>query len=93
MNLKKLLLICMGLNYLSACLHIDQKIHNLPIRSSKSKILKTLGQPFKVQRKEGKDHWIYKFVIDGKHYTKALIIKEGMLYKKDRLKPYSLKSF
>ena len=29
MNLKKLWLICMSLNYLSACLPIDQKIHDL----------------------------------------------------------------
>ena len=93
MNLKKLLLICVSLNYLSACMHISQRIHNLPTRSSKSKILKTLGQPFKIQRKDGKDYWIYKFIIDGRHYTQSVIIKDGMLYRKDRLKPYSLKSF
>ena len=93
MKLKKLFLIALCLGVLSACVHISDTIHDMPIRSSKSKILKTLGQPFKIQRKGGRDYWIYKFVIDGRHYTQALIIKDGMLYRKGKLKPYSLKSF
>ena len=93
MNFKKNILFSALFIYLSSCAHISQKIHSLPIRSNKSAILKTLGQPFKIQRQDGLDRWVYKFVIDGRHYTRALIIKEGMLYKKEKLKPYSLKSF
>ena len=93
MNLRKILLLFSFLSHLNACVHISQKIHGLPIRASKSKIFKILGHPFNIQRKDGVDYWIYKFVIDGRHYTQSLIIKEGMLYKKEQLKPYSLKSF
>ncbi|MDE0091870.1 MAG: hypothetical protein OXN83_01125, partial [Oligoflexia bacterium] len=63
---------------LQSCAHIDQKIHKLPIRSSKSKILKTLGYPYKINRKSGKDYWTYKFIIEGRHYTRDLIIKDGI---------------
>lgn len=91
--MKNFFLLIIFLSQLSSCFHIGQKIHSLPIRSSKSQILKTLGQPFKIQRKDGVDYWIYKFVIDGRHYTQALIIKEGMLYQRGKVKPFSLKSF
>ena len=79
--------------FLSSCFHISDKIHRLPIRSSKIQILKKLGQPVKIQRRAGYDHWTYKFTIDGRHYTRTLIIKKGMLYRKGKLNPYSLKSF
>ncbi|MCZ0933372.1 MAG: hypothetical protein OXJ52_09515 [Oligoflexia bacterium] len=78
---------------LQACAHINQKIHSLPVRSSKSKILKRLGYPHKINRKFGKDYWTYKFIIDGRHYTRDLIIKDGILYRKSKLKPFSLKNF
>ena len=78
---------------LQACSHINQKIHNLPIRSSKSKILKKLGEPYTINRKLGKDYWTYKFIIDGRHYTRDIIIKDGILYRKSKLKPFSLKNF
>ena len=78
---------------LQACTHINQKIHNLPIRASKSKILKTLGYPYKINRKHGKDYWTYKFVIDGRHYTRDIIIKDSLLYRKSKLQPFSLKNF
>ena len=93
MSLQKVFLIFFCLSGLSACIHVSEKIHEMPIRSSKSSILKTLGQPFKIQRKDGRDYWVYKFIIDGRHYTQALILKDGMLYRKGNLKPYSLKSF
>ena len=80
-------------NSLQACVHINQKIHSLPIRSSKSKVLKTLGYPYKINRKFGKDYWTYKFIIDGKHWTRDIIIKDGILYRKSKLKPFSLKNF
>lgn len=79
--------------FLGACAHLDQRIHNLPLKSSRSKVLKTLGRPHVVQRKEGYDYWTYKFEIEGRHYTRTIVIRDGMLYKKERLKPYSLKSF
>lgn len=78
---------------LQACSHLNRKIHKLPIRSSKAKILKTLGQPYKINRKFGKDYWTYKFIIDGRHYTRDLVIKDGILYRKTILKPFSLKNF
>ena len=93
MYLKKLFFVYISLSFLSACAHISQRIHKLPVKASKPKVLKTLGQPVKIQRQDGKDYWTYKFVIEGRHYTQVLIFKEGMLYKKERLKPYSLKSF
>lgn len=90
--IKKLLIGILALN-LCACLHISEKIENLPLRADKSQVLKTLGRPYKIKRKDGKDHWIYKFVIEGKHYTQTIILKEGMLYEKRGLKPFSLKFF
>ena len=78
---------------LQACSHLNQEILDLPIRSSKAKILKTLGQPYKINRKLGKDYWTYRFIIEGKHYTRDLIIKDGILYRKTKLKPFSLKNF
>ncbi len=78
--------------FLSAC-HTHSVIRDLPHRATKSKILKVLGQPFKIKRKDGNDHWIYKMVIDGRHYTRTLVIKQGRLYKKGPLKPFSLKKF
>ena len=89
----KKILICATALYLSACLHISEKIEGLPLRADKSQILKTLGRPYKIKRKDGKDYWIYKFVIEGKHYTQTIILKEGMLYDKKGLKPFSLKFF
>ena len=78
---------------LGACAHTNEKISDLPIRASKERILKTLGQPMDIKRVKGADHWIYKIVIDGRHYTRALIIKDSMLRGKGRLEPYSLKRF
>lgn len=78
---------------LSSCTHISQKIHQLPVRVSKSFVLKKLGKPFKVQRKNGQDRWIYKYIIEGRHYTQVVIFKDGKYYKKERMKPYSLRAF
>lgn len=93
MKLKNILFLIGVLILLSSCIHINQRIHNLAIRSSKSKVLKTLGRPFKIQRKGGRTYWTYKFVIEGRHYTRNVILEDGMLYKKEPLKPYSLKKF
>ena len=90
---KKLGAIFILFTSLQACVHINQKIHDLPIRSSKSKVLKTLGYPYKISRKDGKDYWTYKFIIEGKHYTRDVIIKDGILYRKSKLKPFSLRNF
>ena len=93
MNQKKLffLFFCaLSLNY---CAHINDRINDLPVRSSKSKIIKTLGRPLKIKRKDGNDYWVYKFVIEGRHYTRTIIIKDNMLFRKTSLKPFSLKSF
>ena len=76
-----------------SCVHINTKIEKLPIRATKSKILKTLGDPYKIDRKLGRDYWTYKFIIEGKHYTRDIIIKDGILYRKSKLKPFSLKNF
>ena len=91
--LQKIVFISILLINLQACVHINQKIQKLPIRSSKSKILKTLGDPYKISRKYGKDYWTYKFIIEGRHYTRDLIIKDGILYRKSKLKPFFLKNF
>ena len=73
------------LNGLSACIHTNQKIHNLKIKSSKAKILKILSKPMKIRRKEGKDYWFYKFDIDDQAYTRVLVFKKGKLYSKGKL--------
>ena len=92
-SLNKKLFLCFYLICLSGCLHINDKIEYLPIKSTKIKIIKKLGQPMKIQRIDGMDYWTYKVVIEERHYTRTIIIKEGVLYKKGRLKPYPLKSF
>ncbi|MCY4321382.1 MAG: hypothetical protein OXC37_03125 [Bdellovibrionaceae bacterium] len=79
--------------FLQACIHINEKIQNLPIRSSKSKILKTLGEPYGISRKSDKDYWTYRFIIEGKHYQRDVIIKDGLLYGKTKIRPFFLKEF
>ena len=91
MRLVKILLTAVAALCLSACLHISEKIEELPLRAEKSQILKRLGKPFKIKRKGGKDYWIYRFVIEGRHYTQAIVLKDGQLNEKKGLKPYSLK--
>ena len=91
--LQKITVTFILLLFLQACSHLDQEIIDLPIRSSKAKILKTLGQPYKINRKLGKDYWSYRVIIEGRHYTRVLIIKDGILYRKTKLKPFSLKNF
>lgn len=89
----KILWVFICLCSLSSCLHISKRIKNLPYQAKKTHILQKLGKPFKIQRKEGKDYWIYKFVIEGKHYTQPVIIDNGLLYKVGKLKPYPLRDF
>ena len=91
--LQKIAITFILLLFLQACSHFNQEIIDLPIRSSKAKILKTLGQPYKINRKFGKDYWTYRVIIEGRHYTRDLIIKDGILYRKTKLKPFSLKNF
>ena len=78
---------------LTACSHMNERIDNLPFRATKIQINKKLGQPFKIKRLNGMDHWIYKFVIEGRHYTRAVVIKDGILYGTGKIKPHSLKPF
>ena len=71
---------------------MNEKIDNLPYRATKIQINKLLGKPFKIRRIDGMDHWVYKFVIDGRHYTRTVIIRGGILYKTEGLKAHNLKS-
>ena len=78
---------------LSSCATLSDQIDDLSPRDRKSKVLKILGPPFKIDREDGEDHWIYKFVEDGRHYTKAVVFKDNMLLRTERRKPYPLKRF
>ena len=73
--------------------HTNTKIENLPIRATKSVILKRLGKPYKITWKDGKAYWTYKLVIEGRHYTRDLILKDGVLYKSSGFKPFPLIDF
>ena len=77
----------------SACFHTNQKIDRLPIRATKSDILKRLGKPYEIKWRDGKAYWTYKFTVEGRHYTRDIIIKEGALYKKSGFKPFPMTDF
>ncbi len=93
MSLKKVFLLFFCLVFITSCLHVTHKIQDLPPKATKTYILKILGKPFKIQRKEGRDYWVYKFIIDGRHYTQTVIISDGTLYKKGKIKPYPIRPF
>ena len=78
--------------YLTGCTHINEKIDNLPYRATKIKINKMLGKPYQIRRIDGMDYWVYKFTIEGKHYTRTIVMRKGILYKTGKLKPHTLKS-
>lgn len=85
--LKSILLIVVSL-FAVSCTHLNKKINRLPYHSSKSNTLDKLGRPFKIERKQGLDYWIYKFKINNREYTKAIIFKDGFSLKKSKRSPY-----
>ena len=91
-SLTSLLLLCLLLIFGGAC-HTNSKIERLPVRASKSLILKNLGEPYKIKWKDGKAYWTYKFIIEGRHYTRDLILKDGVLYKTSGFKPFRMRNF
>ena len=59
-NLKRTFLFLFFFFLLSSCTSLDRKIDKLPVQASKSKVLVRLGDPYKITRKQGKDHWSYR---------------------------------
>ena len=93
MNLKKQLLFILFVCFLSACSSLDRKMDHLPLQATKSRVLVTLGDPYKITRKNGKDHWTYRLIIQGRHYTRDVIFKEGKLYRVSGYVPFPLTKF
>lgn len=77
----------------TSCYTLNQKLDNLRVQSSKSKVIVKLGEPYKITRKNGKDHWSYRIVIEGRHYTRDVIFKDGKLYRVSDYVPYPITQF
>ncbi|MBC6414993.1 MAG: hypothetical protein GDA46_01180 [Bdellovibrionales bacterium] len=84
---------CFSLLFLFGCVSLNSKLENLSYKDSKSKVLVTLGQPYKITRKKGKDHWSYRVIIEGRHYTRDVIFKEGKVYRVSGYVPYPITKF
>ena len=67
-----------------SCSHLSEKIREIPIYSTKSRVLDKLGTPFQVTRKTGLDYWLYKIKKQKKTYLKPLIFRKGYLVKKGK---------
>ena len=78
---------------LLSCNNLDRKLDKLPIQATKSKVLVRLGDPYKITRKNGKDHWSYRVIIQGRHYTRDVIFKDGKLYRVSGYVPFPLTKF
>ena len=83
----------LGCVFILGCANLDRKLDALPIQASKSKVLVILGKPYKITRKNGKDHWSYRLVIQGRHYTRDVIFKAGKLYRVSGYVPYAVINF
>jgi len=70
------------------CTHLNTKITHLPYHTRKSQVLDKLGSPFQIKRINGLDHWIYKFKLNKRMYTRAVIFKEGHFLKSSKKKTY-----
>ena len=70
------------------CQHLDEKIIQIPLYSSKSDVLDRLGPPFQIKRKSGLDYWIYKIKNNKKNYIKTLIFAKNHLVKKGKKQTY-----
>ena len=92
-DLKKYLFFPLFLWLLLSCSSLDRKLEKLPLQATKSKVLVQLGDPYKITRKQGKDHWSYRVTIEGRHYTRDVIFKDGKLYRVSGYVPYSITKF
>lgn len=91
--MKKLLIFIFLFFLLGACAGLDQKLDRLPVQATKSKVLVQLGEPYKITRRGGKDHWSYRIIIQGRHYTRDVIFKDGKLYRVSGYVPLPLTKF
>ena len=85
--LKAFLMILIGFS-LAQCLHISRRINYLPLEKTKTETLSIIGRPYNVYRKNNADHWVYKFRINDKIYTKNVVFKSGKVVRKGKLKRY-----
>ena len=92
-DLKKYLFFPLFLWLLLSCSSLDRKLDQLPLQAAKSKVLVQLGDPYKITRRQGKDHWSYRIIIEGRHYTRDVIFKDGKLYRVSGYVPYSIIKF
>ena len=92
-DLKKHLFFPLFLWLLLSCSSLDRKLNKLPPQATKSKVLVQLGDPYKIIRKQGKDHWSYRIIIEGRHYTRDVIFKDGKLYRISGYVPYPMIKF
>ena len=84
---KLILLLFIGF-FLADCMHISQKISYLPKRITKTETLTRIGRPFQIYRKNNLDHWVYKFRINNREYTKMVMFRGGKIIRTGKLKRY-----
>ena len=91
--MKKHFLFLFFIWFFVSCFSLEQKMNKLPLQATKSKVLVQLGDPYKITRKKGKDHWSYRIIHEGRHYTRDIIFKDGKLYRISGYVPFPLVNF
>jgi len=62
--------------------------NNLRSGMSKYSVRRMLGPPYKIERSQGYDLWIYKFSWKKREYTRTVFFNAGHTVKLGRLTPY-----
>ena len=78
-----LVFMCLFLTH-CAHIHLNKKITRLPYHTEKFDVLDQLGSPFKIERKQGLDFWIYKFKVGKKEYIRKIVLKDGQVIRKGK---------
>ena len=71
-----------------SCASTRNAIENLRPGMSKYSVRRMLGPPYKIERSQGYDLWIYKFSWKSREYTKTVFFNAGRTVKLGRLTPH-----
>ncbi len=88
MKYQKCFIILASIIYLTSCVSTYSALQDLSPGSTKAQVRRSVGRPYKVQRQNGRDVWVYKFKKGSQEYTKDVIFDEGLVQKKGALEPY-----
>ena len=73
---------------LASCVSTHTALQNLSTGLSKPDVRNRVGRPYRVQRLQGQDVWVYKFKWRAQKYTQTVVFDEGLVQKTGPLEPY-----